>query len=217
MLPSIVGSPTLPQPTGRRNPQGGRNPAYKASSPLGCGEVSGGGGGRAGSTRCWQEAAEGCSRVCSSWPSHGAPAPSTHQLWLCRGRVVAEGAQCAGFCPLLGFLFGVEDHRALLSAPPHLLRNTFPPPPLSGTKHTLPSLLLFPSPSEHCMAQQHLSLHSNLRSQRDAFHLQQQRAEPRAELSTNPPVRGVPRSRMSHPRIRASLCRAGTQRAAAAT
>eukprot|EP00076_Gallus_gallus_P034147 XP_024999685.1 renin isoform X2 [Gallus gallus] len=136
MLPSIVGSPTLPQPTGRRNPQGGRNPAYKASSPLGCGEVSGGGGGRAGSTRCWQEAAEGCSRVCSSWPSHGAPAPSTHQLWLCRGRVVAEGAQCAGFCPLLGFLFGVEDHRALLSAPPHLLRNTFPPPPLSGTIST---------------------------------------------------------------------------------
>lgn len=136
MLPSIVGSSTLPQPTGRRNPQGGRNPAYKASSPLGCGEVSGGGGGRAGSTRCWQEAAEGCSRVCSSWPSHGAPAPSTHQLWLCRGRVVAEGAQCAGFCPLLGFLFGVEDHRALLSAPPHLLRNTFPPPPLSGTIST---------------------------------------------------------------------------------
>lgn len=108
-----------PQPTGRRNPQGGRKAAYKTFSPWGCGEVSGEGGGYAGSTRCWQEAAGGCSSVCSSWPLHGMLASSTHQPWLCRGRVVAKGAPCAGFCHLLVCLFfGVEDHRALFSVPP---------------------------------------------------------------------------------------------------
>lgn len=66
------------------------------------------------------------------------------------------------------------------------------------------------------MAQQHLSFHSNFLSQHDAFHLQNQRAEP--QHITNPPLcAGQPYSTVSHPRIRASLRWAGTRRAAAAT